>query len=290
MDTARIVVGVDGSQASTAAVRWAAAEAWLREADLEVLMAYQSTAPRLRFGTSAAFQRAADERAAGIVDDAVSEAKSITPHTPIRGNAVIGYPAQVLLKAARGADLVVVGSRGRGGFGGLLLGSVSAQVATHASCSVVVVRGRANTAIGPVVVGVDDSPSAQAALGLAFAEAALRRQATLEAVTAYPPPVPMWTGGPPPPPYDPDHVDDLLRRELDRQLLDWRDKYPDVTVEAHVVSGGAASVLVERSHRAQLVVVGARSRGGFDGLLLGSVGLHLLHHADCPVLIARTAG
>jgi nucleotide-binding universal stress UspA family protein len=288
MDEARIVVGVDGSAAGTAAVRWAATEAWLREVELQVLVAYHWRRPGMRFPSSGQLQRAADQRATAIVDAAVAEARSIATNIPVRGAAVVGYAAPVLLKAAHDADLMVVGSRGRGGFG-LLLGSVSSQVATHAPCSVAVVRGRGNTATGTVVVGIDESPSAAAAAGLAFEEAALRRSATLVAVTAYTTPLPPVTVGLTPLPYYAETVEADLRRALTGQLTGWRDKYPNVTSHGEVVNGDAADVLVEKSRQAQLVVVGARSRRGFEGLLLGSVGLHLLHHADCPVLIARSS-
>jgi nucleotide-binding universal stress UspA family protein len=284
----KIVVGVDGSAASTAAVKWAATEAWLRDVELEVLMAYEWRTPGLRFTASGELQHAADARATAIVDDAIAEARAISPHLTVRGSPLLGYPAPVLLDVARDSALVVVGHRGRGGFGDLLLGSVSSQVATHASCSVAVVRGRANTAVGPVVVGVDDSPSAQTALGVAFEEAALRRQSRLEVVTAYAAPLAPWTGAPPLA-YDADRIEADLKRRLAPQLAGWRDEYPDLAVDHEVVSGGAAAVLVEKSRRAQLIVIGASRRGRLYGLL-GSIGQQLLHHADCPVLVARPGG
>ncbi|HEV7899597.1 MAG TPA: universal stress protein [Planosporangium sp.] len=281
-----VVVGVDGSAASLAALKWAATEAWLREVELLVLATYQWRSRGVHLPTHGDAQRAVVERATEIVEEAVASARTIT--SEVRGRTVPGHPVKVMLEAARDAGLVVVGNRGRGGFAGLLLGSVSAQVAAHAPGSVAIVRGRANTAIGPVVVGIDGSPSAQQALSLAFAETALRRQAALMVVAAYTAPLPPWSGGVPPVGYDPDRLDADLRVELASRLAGWRDRYPDVVVECEVFTGGAAAVLVERSRHAQLVIVGARSHGGFTGLLLGSVSQQLLHHADCPVLIART--
>jgi nucleotide-binding universal stress UspA family protein len=286
MHEARIVVGVDGSTAGIAAVRWAAAEAWLREVELQVLVAYHWRTPGMRFRSGGELLRAADQRAAAVLDSAMLQARSIAINVPVRGAAVVGDPVPVLLRAAADADLLVVGSRSRGGVR-LLLGSVSSQVATNAPCSVAVVRGRGNTPASAVVVGVNESPSAAAAAGLAFEEAALRRSSTLVAVTAYTAPRPPVTVGLPPLPYDPETVEADLHRDLASQLAPWRDKYPDVIVDGEVVNGGPGKVLVEKSRQAQLVVVGARSRRGFEGLLLGHVGLHLLHHADCPVLIAR---
>jgi nucleotide-binding universal stress UspA family protein len=277
-----VVVGVDGSAPGTAALKWAATEAWLREVGLRVLVAYHWR----RLGAHGDARRAAQRRATEIIDDAVAQARAITPD--VHGGAVLGSAAPTLLTSARDAGLVVVGNRGRGGFAGLLLGSVSTQVAARASCPVAVVRGRANTAIGPVVVGVDESPSAQTTLGAAFEEAALRRHAALLAVTTYTAPLAPWTGAGPPLGYDVDQVGVDLRRNLVHQTAGWRERYPDVTVDHTVVLGGAAPVLIERSRRAQLVVVGDRGRVGFSGLLLGSVSRQLLHHAGCPVLIART--
>jgi nucleotide-binding universal stress UspA family protein len=281
-----VVVGVDGSAPGTAALKWAATEAWLREVELRVLVAYHWRMLGVHLAAHGEAQRAAERRATEIADDAVVQARAIT--ADVRGGSVVGSAAPALLTSARDAGLVVVGNRGRGGFTGLLLGSVSTHVATHAPCSVAVVRGRGNTAIGPVVVGVDESPAAQAALGAAFEETALRRHAELVAVTTYTAPLAPRTGVGPPLGYDVDKVGADLRQILIRQTAYWRHKYPEVTVGHAVVLGGAAAVLIERSRHAQLVVVGARSHGGFTGLLLGSVSQQLLHHADCPVLIART--
>jgi nucleotide-binding universal stress UspA family protein len=108
----------------------------------------------------------------------------------------------------------------------------------------------------------------------------------IEIVTTYPAPYP----GDPPPTYDVGQLDADLRLQQQRLLTAARARHPDlpeVLVEHQVVEGGPAAVLTGKSMQAQLVVVGARGHGGFEGLLLGSVGLELLQHADCPVLIAR---
>jgi nucleotide-binding universal stress UspA family protein len=282
-----VVVGVDGSELGIAALKWAATEAWLREVDLRVLVAYHYWRMLgVHLASHGEAQRAAEQRATEIVDDAVVQARVIT--ADVHGGAVVGSAAPTLLTSARDAGLVVVGNSGRGGFTGLLLGSVSTNVAAHASCSVAVVRGRANTAIGPVVVGVDESTSTQAALAVAFEEAALRRHAGLVAVATYTAPLAPWTGAGPSLGYDVAKVGTDLRQNLVRQTARWRERYPDVTVDHAVMLGGAAPALIERSHHAQLVVVGARTHAVFGGLTLGSVGQQLLHHADCTVLIART--
>jgi nucleotide-binding universal stress UspA family protein len=194
----------------------------------------------------------------------------------------------VLVDASRTAALVVVGNRGHGGFGGLMLGSVGAHVATHARGPVIVARGTVDRAHGPVVVGADGSDRADHTLGIAFEEAA-RRGSALIAIRAYQPPVPyglMAVSATPP-----DHPGMLKAQEaeaLANSVRPWREKYPNVEVETLVAQGSAGRVLVDVSSSAGLVVVGSHGHGAIAGTLLGSVGLQLLHHADCPVLIVRS--
>jgi|1186.fasta_scaffold75914_2 nucleotide-binding universal stress UspA family protein len=268
--TGGIVVGVDGSEASLAALRWAATEAWVRDVELRVLLAYGSSVDVATLTT------------------ALSEARTVARGLAVTGHAVHGSPAKALLEAATGADLVVVGHRGVGGFHGLLAGSVSMQLATHATSPVVVVRGRGNSAIGPIVVGYDGSASSDTVLGTAFDAAAARGGAHLDVVMANPTPVVAHPIGVPPLTYDPAQLATDLGRSQAAALEPWREKYPQVSVYAEVVTGGPAAVLTDRSRCAQLVVVGSRGHGGFTGLLLGSVGQTLVQHAGCPVLIARS--
>ena len=286
MHRAEIVVGVSGSAASTAAVRWAAAGASLRKARLRLLVAHQRQTSEVWLRSRGELLRSPGRQAAEVLDAAVREARSVAPDVDVSGAAVPGEPVPVLLDAAEGADLMVVGGRGRGRLG-QLLGTVTSQVATYAPCSVAVVRERQEPAGDVVVLGIDESPSAAAAAALAFAEAALRRSSRLLAVTAYPESPPVLAAGPLPSPADAQAEEARLRQDVAEQLAPWRDKHPGVTVHSEVVGGEAGAVLADRSRPAQLVVVGAGSCPGFEGLRLGSVVLHLLHHADCPVLIAR---
>jgi nucleotide-binding universal stress UspA family protein len=290
LPTAKIVVGVDGSPPSVNALGWAALEAQRRHVELAVLLAYSWRTPIARLLADHEFEEYIRDLAMSIVDAAVAEARTVAPRARVHGAAVFGEPAPVLLEASDEADMLVVGSRGGGGFAGLLAGSVTGHVATRASCPVtVVVRGRDGNDTDPVVVGVDGSPSAAFATGVAFEEAA-RRGCALMAALAYnvsmPPP---WTIGPPPMGYDTTRIRGELETALVGHVAGWRDKYPDVPVEYVVGTGSPSAVLTACSRHAQLVVVGSRGHGPALGLLLGSVGLQLIHHADCPVAIARTA-
>ena len=257
----RIVVGADGSPASALAVRWAAAEARLRDAELRVFTAYQRRSPGQQH----------DDGASAVVHDAVAQARAVAPEIEVRGMALPGYAAPILLHAAEEAALLVVGDRRRGSLPGQPLGSVGSQVATQCRASVVVVRGRPGCDDGPVVVGVDDGPAASTIIGRAFEEAALRK-ATLLAVTA--------NGR------SSSAAPEALGAEIDPQLDPWREKYPSVHVEREYAAGRPDKVLVQRCQEAQLVVVGPR-RHGYEGVMLGAIGSGLLRRAACPVLIAR---
>jgi nucleotide-binding universal stress UspA family protein len=276
---------VDGSPAGLTALRWAAREAQRRGVELEVMLAYNGRLPGAPHTASPHLLKEAVDFASSLLDAAVTEARTVAPYARVRGAAVVGKAAPTLTEAANKADFLVVGNRGGGGFAGLLAGSVSVRVATHALCPVVVVRGNSDNDTDPVIVGVDGSESADLAAGIAFEEAS-RRGCALMAVRAYsPPPMPVPAG--PIGDYDPAKYRADLRIELVDQLAGWRDKHPDVPVEYLLQEGSAGGVLTSASRHGQLVVVGTRGHGVTSGLLLGAVGLQLLHHAECPVLIAR---
>lgn len=257
----RIVVGASGSAGSIEAVRWAAAEARLREADLRVVVAYHRKLPG----------GPGDPQTAEIVHDAVAAARAAAPEAEVRGVALPGYAVPVLMHAAEAAALLVVGDHRGGGLPGLPLGSVGAQVATQARCSVVVVRGRPGCDTGPVVVGVDDGAAAEAIIGRAFEEASLHGTEVL-AVTAGR----NGRGAAP----------SALGADLDNGLGPWREKYPAVPARRAYVDGRPDKVMVQSCEEAQLAVVGPR-RHGYQGVLLGAIGTRLLRRAACPVLIAR---
>jgi len=281
-----IIVGADGTDCSKAAVRWAAREAQRRDLPLRVTHVYDWEWREARYDSSNYYLDEARRDAEGVAATGVHEALVVAPKLEVEGDPVIGHPAARLLAEAEHGVLTVVGSRGRGGFASLLLGSVSQRVATHAPTSVVVVRGRADVADGPVVAGVDDSPIADEVLATAF-EAAAKRGCELEVVRSYLPVVPLWMDKKVDADAAAPEADAEESAKLQAQLAPWREKYPDVPVEAVLTHHGIAGELVAASHRAQLVIVGSRGHGVIAGTMLGSTGLQLLHHADCPVYIVR---
>jgi nucleotide-binding universal stress UspA family protein len=140
---------------------------------------------------------------------------------------------------------------------------------------------------GPVVVGHDGSPTAESILLAAFDQAEAR-SCGLTVVRAFRPTTPPWpVDARPPTVFNVATARAALTAELEGAVAPLVDKYPKVKIQIGVAAGDPAQLLRDASREARLVVVGSRGHGGFTGLLLGSVGMHLLHHAQCPVLIAR---
>ncbi|MET9673159.1 universal stress protein [Streptomyces sp. NPDC006482] len=280
-----VLVGVDGSESALRAVEAAAHEARVRGARLTVVHAF--IWPLLKVSLDPSPYGPADgglrRQAQEIVDTAVAHARASVPGVEVTGEVVTGEPLTVLATRSRSAGLVVVGSRGLGAFTGLLLGSVAVHLAAHAACPVLVVRGREKPA-GPVLLAVDGSRDADAAVSFAFAEAA-DRGAELRAVHTWTPssgpadPTPLFHGT--------EEIRSEEERVLAQALAGARERWPEVPVEWRLVRGRPRAVLLEESADARLLVMGARGRGGFAGLLLGSVGQALLHHAECPVAVVR---
>lgn len=284
---APVVVGVDGSAAALDAVRVAVREAEYRQRPLRVVHAFiwPLTGAPLTPVPGAPVTAGLRNQAEQYVTEAVEQARKIAPDLRITGVVVDGAPTPVLVEEARGAVLTVLGHRGLGGFAGLLLGSVTVQVAARAQSPVMVVRGEAR-ADGPVVVGVDGSELSAKAVAFAFEEAD-RRDASLVAVHAWLFPTPVGPGDILPLVYDLDAAEGEEERTLAESIAGFADRYPQVPVRHRVVRGSPGRVLVEASKRAQLVVVGAHGRGAFGGLLLGSVSHAVLHHGHSPLVIVR---
>jgi nucleotide-binding universal stress UspA family protein len=286
MNTYPILVGYDGSEGAKAALRWAVDEAARIGAPVELLYAFewQAVAGPIGPGPSSWPDRAAREHATSMVAAGVADAIKIHPELSVTSSVVMGSAAATLENRSREARLVVLGNRGHGGFYGLLIGSTSVTVAAHAHCPVLVVRGdEPADASAPIVVGTDGSDCSLLALEYAFAQAAARG-AALRVVHAYALPSSRWR---PPAEFEPEEITVAEQSALEQMLTGWRDKYPTVPVTVEVVADTPGRVMVDASQGARLVVVGSRGRGGFTGLLLGSVGGQLIHHAHCPVIVVR---
>ena len=288
-NTARrsVVAGVDGSKHGLQAVRWAAAEAAQRGLPLRLVAAHSWTVGGLNPGLALDPFVGLRDVSLEHLRVAAAAAARVAPQLEVEQVEVNGNPASVLRAESVRAELVVLGNRGLGGFTGLLIGSVAVELAAHAVCPVVVVRGPepeyASPLHDPVVVGVDGSPTSEAAVAFAF-EAASFRGVRLVAVHVWQDLLVEPTMAPS---LDWDALESDEREVLAERLAGYRAKYPDVPVWQLVVRDRPAHTLVMQSGRAQLVVVGSRGRGGFTGLLLGSVSQALLHHADCPVAVVR---
>ncbi|MFH5824793.1 universal stress protein [Georgenia sp. AZ-5] len=282
-----VVVGVDGSEASLAAVDWAIAEAKQTGWRLHVVCAYalpSFTAASLDGGYAAMDDTAIQQGAQAVVDEAV--ARTAGSGLVVTSSLETGDPAGVLVDLSREASMVVVGTRGGGGFTDRLLGTVSSALPAHAHCPTVVVPVRVNRTFTPVrriVVGVDGSESARVALRRAVDEAALW-DAELTAVAA----VPIATGAGAmawlPATVDRDEVLADVREGLGVAVASAVGDRP-VRVRQHALDGNAAALMAEFSTAVELVVVGSRGRGGFAGLLLGSTSQAVLHHAASPVMV-----
>jgi nucleotide-binding universal stress UspA family protein len=294
----RVVVGIDGSTGARRALDWAAAQARLTHAVLEIVAASGR-------GGSSADPHASEQYIEGDVEEAAAWAKALAPGAVITTKEVDGPPAAQLIEESEDADLLVVGSRGRGGFASLLLGSVSRKCVHEAHCPVVVVGatggGRSEREIQPgqagdvatathadrhnrIVVGIDGSSSSIAAAEWAATQSELTGD-TLEALMTWEwPSTYGWSPGDPE--YDPQHDCDVIMGDVLRPI---RDQHPGIQIEAVVWEGHPAHRLVEASNRAGLLVVGSCGEGELAEALLGSVTEHCVAHAHCPVVVFRDA-
>ncbi|NYV77958.1 universal stress protein [Streptomyces sp. UH6] len=286
-----VIVGVDGSPSGFAAVDVAADEAHLRGVPLRIVHAFGNRPSRMPGVTPP--PEMTGRGLAGLVHGVPSEAEqrahARVPGLEVTRSVVSGEPLEVLTIESRSAALAVVGSRGLSGFSSLLLGSTAVQLAAHGQCPLMVVRGRSSPA-GPVLLAVDGSEAGEAAVAFAFAEAALRG-APLVAMHVWNTRSERALDDDPLDPLrivvDVNRLQEEQRRLLDETLARHRAAHPDVVVEPRLVRSRIRPALLEASGEARLTVVGARGRGGFQGMLLGSVSQALLHHADCPVVVVR---
>jgi nucleotide-binding universal stress UspA family protein len=277
---ARIVVGVDGSEGSAEALRWAVEEGRIRTEPVVAVMAWgyldQHHAVRgAEFDPDYGEPQAQEALAAAVAEalgDGAAEVEQV---------AVCDLAPAALVATAEPEDLLVVGARGLGGFKGLLLGSVSQRVLAEATCPVAVIRPHTEQQDGPVVVGVDASATARRALEWAAGEARARGT-TLRIVHAWSAP---FVGGYP---FGGATFDQRLVEDGARELLDSIVAELDTTgvrVEKVLTYGTGGSALLEEAPGAAIVVVGSRGLSPFTRWLLGSVSHQIVHHAPGTVVV-----
>jgi nucleotide-binding universal stress UspA family protein len=284
-----IITGVDGSPESDAAVNWAAHDAAIR--GLPLTLVHVASPASATWSQAPTLEETQEEQQA--------EGRSLLAHASTIARAAIADTAAVqingellssaatvstLVDQSKDAELVVVGSRGRGELSRSILGSVSSGLIRHAHCPVALIREDetqiANPATGPVVVGIDGATS-ELATAIAFEEASLRH-ADLLALHAWNDVEMNAIPG-----YDWSPTIDKEGQVLAEALAGWQERYPDVTVHNRVVSDRAAHALVAASESAQLVVVGTHGSGALAGMLLGSVSNAVVQAVHTPVIVAR---
>jgi nucleotide-binding universal stress UspA family protein len=281
---APIVVGVDGSEHSLSALRWAADRGNERGWPVRILYVLADAVRRTPYFSPDVVEDAAKR----VVDDARAIVAGRAEGIAIETLVVAGKPSDVLLRSAQDAQLIVLGRRGSGAFGTLLLGSTAFAVASRTPVPLVVVPETVRAdADGPIVVGVDGSPRCLAALEFGF-DFADRSGRPLQAVHAWDiPEVYGWDD-------DPGRHLRLNRLEKDAALTisetvaGWREKYPSVDLQERPLRGHPVAALAASTHDAGLLVVGGHGHGGEpDGLSLGSVARGVLQYARCPVAVVH---
>ena len=262
-----VVVAVDGSDAAKNAVRWAANTASKRGVPLRIASSY--TMPQFLYAEGMVPpQELFDELQAetmSIVEEAKKIAEEVNPDLKIAYTIAEGTPIDMLLELSETNKMIVMGSRGLGGLSGMVMGSVSAAVVSHAHCPVVVVREdnhlTEENKYGPVVVGVDGSDVSQQAQASLAGLAAAQQE---------------WKV-----------VEEEQTQLLQERLAPLLEQYPNVDVDMVITRDRPIRALVDAAKHAQLLVVGSHGRGGFRGMLLGSTSRALLQQAPCPMVVVR---
>ena len=289
MDHSGVLVGVDGSPASKYAVDWAARDAAMRNVRLTLVHAVRPIGLNLPpLPAPTAFARWQVEQGQKILDDAVEAARRSTPDGgpgQIESELLFSPVVPTLVDLSKEAQMVVVGSRGRGPFARSLLGSASSSLIRHAHCPVAVIHDEdplmPHPAEAPVLVGVDGSSVSELATAIAFQEASWRG---VELVALH-----VWSDVEVNdfPAIDWPAMRPAAEEIISERLAGWQERYPGVTVRRTVERDHPTYHLIRQSESAQLVVVGSHGRGGFAGMTLGSVSTAVAHASRTPVIVAR---
>ncbi len=283
-----IIVGVDGSAPSKVAVDWAAREASLRELPLTIIYISPSPIVTGDIPMPVNLTERLEKHGQSVLREARSTAGDAVEGSrpiPIDTEMVRAAILPTLIDRSKDADMIVVGCRGLGAVGRRLLGSVSSGLVHHAHCPVAVIHDEdpmmPHPYEAPVVVGIDGSPASEQATAIAFEEASLRG-VDLVAVhawsdfAAFELPATGFR-----------ELEKEAEKTLEERLAGWQARYPDVSVRRVVSLDKPAHQLLEQSESAQLTVLGSHGRGGFAGMLLGSVSSAVAQSARMPVIIAR---
>lgn len=290
-----IVVGYDRSHSSELALRWAVRAAMERRVRLELVTTWVTPGLPMGMGMETepgpSLEDHLEQEARRTLEAGLEHARELDPspgHLDVTGVVIAGPPAKTLVDLSPDAAFVVVGTHDKHGLSGMLLGSVSRQIMTHAKCPVVVVREPADEQAKEVVVGIDGSPQSVKALDFAFDHAS-RAGLSLRVIHAWELPSVIATTTSPnfSAPEILHDFKGVAARRTAEVLAGHREKWPEVRVTADPEQGVPARRLVEASEHAALVVVGSRGHGGFAGLMLGSVSHYVGHHAHCPVAIVH---
>lgn len=292
-NTRPIVVGYDGSPPSDAAIDWAATAAAKTDSALMVLHAAGRITYAQDVGYGSWRPEQVHEAARGVATRGVERAKQSHPDLQTDVTSSLVGPTVALDEASTTADLIVVGSHGRGRVGSLLLGSTAYAMGGHARCPVVVVRPGHSDLPGPgrpVVVGSDGSVGGDRAVEAA-AELALRWEAELHVVTTWAPPPPdPW--GLPPLGYQSfeDAVADRregAERAAAATVAQLHETHPDLHIETFTPESRPDDGLTAAAASAGIVVLGSRGHGLLSGMVLGSTSRSVLHHTQTPVMIVH---
>ncbi|MFB4319854.1 universal stress protein [Actinomadura sp. 21ATH] len=273
-----VVVGTDGSEHAQRAVLWAADEADLRGLPLKIVLAVDMPGFKPRD-----FDKALTESGERVLHDAAQQVRERRPGVDVSTELLRGDMPGAVRDQAGSAFEIVLGSRGLGGFKGLLLGSTAMRVAGRVPGPVVIVRGRTEGGHGRIVLGVDPFHEEGDPLEYAF-EAAVARKASIRAMHVF---QVADTLLPLTPTVSTEQVAEVARDEVAKALAPWKEKFPQVDVDEEVVQGHPVEALVDASRTADLLVLGAHGHTAIGGMIVGSTTQGAFQHADCPVVAVR---